>query len=265
MNCLEFRRRLGSEPASMLSSFVAHRAECTHCAGAQLRADEFEARILRAFSVPAPVNLADRILLAQTTETRHGARNRLRGWTAIVVAVAASIVVAVVAVKRPPQDMPALAGMVFEHLQEHVVSAVDSDSAIPKQSVMDAFAERGVNLASVPDGINYVHKCPAGPYKTVHMIMPEHGIPVSVVYVAGKSTQRIDFSHDGLRGRELPLGSGSLVMLAKTDADFNSIENSWKSAMGESITLDSGSVPAVSGSRGVLSGSSSYGAALAAP
>ena len=67
MNCLEFRRRLGSEPASTLGSFVAHRAECPSCAAAQTRADEFEERIRRAVSVPAPSNLADRILLAQIT------------------------------------------------------------------------------------------------------------------------------------------------------------------------------------------------------
>lgn len=266
MNCLEFRRRLGSEPASTLDAFVAHREECPHCTAAQSRADEFEARILRAISVPAPINLADRILLAQTTEARQGVRNRRRGWMAFSVAAAASIVVAFVALQRPTQEMPALAGMVYEHLQHHVVSAVDSDSAVPKQSIMDAFAERGVKLASVPDGINYVHKCPAGPYKTVHMVMPEHGVPVSVVYVVDKpSTQRVDFSHDGMHGREVPLGKGSLVMWAKTNADFDSIESSWNSVMGESIALEGRSFPVVSGSRGGLSGSPSHGAVIAAP
>ena len=266
MNCLEFRRRLGSEPASKLADFVAHREACPHCATAQSRADEFDARIHRAISVPVPVNLADRILLAQTTEMRHGARNRRRGWIAFSIAAAASIVVAFVALQRPSATMPALAGMVFEHLQKHVVSAVDSDSAVPKQSVMDAFAERGVSLASIPDGINYVHKCPAGPYKTVHMVMPEHGVPVSVVYVVDNaSVQRADFSHEGMRGREVPLGKGSLVMWASAGADFDAIESSWKSVMAESIALEAGSVSGVSGSRGVLSGSPLYHAAFAAP
>jgi hypothetical protein len=131
---------------------------------------------------------------------------------------------------------------------------------------MDTFAQSGVSLASVPDGINYVHKCPAGPYKTVHMIMPEHGVPVSVVYVLDKSSaQRADFSHDGMRGREVPLGKGSLVMWAAASTDFDAIENSWKSVMAERIALEPGSFPVVSGSRGVLSGSPLYRAALAAP
>ena len=93
------------------------------------------------------------------------------------------------------QDMPELAGMVVDHLQEHVVSAARTANPVPKQDVIDAFAARGVSLASVPDGVNYVHKCPAGPYNTVHMVMPERTGPVSVVYVADKpSTAQVDFN-----------------------------------------------------------------------
>ncbi len=232
MNCLEFRRRLGSEPASTLDSFVAHRADCPGCAAAQLRADEFEARIRRAAGVPAPVNLADRILLAQTTELRHGLRNRRRGFSALILAAAASIVVAVVALNQPAHEMPILAAMVDEHLREHVVSAAEARTEVPRQDVIDVFAQRGVSLAAVPDGVNYVHKCPAGPYESVHMVMPGGGAEVSVVYVVDAPPQsRIDFRSDGSYGREVPMGKGTLVMLAASNKGFDAIEDAWKSAM----------------------------------
>ncbi|HET9031558.1 MAG TPA: DUF3379 family protein [Dokdonella sp.] len=237
MNCLEFRRRLGSEPASTLAAFVAHREECARCASAQIAADEFEKCIRGSLSIPVPANLADRIILAQTTEFRQQRRNSKRGMGAIVVAVAASILIAVVALSNRQTEMPALAGMVVEHLQKHVVSATDARNPIPKQDVMAAFADRGVRLNSVPDGVNYVHECPAGPYKSVHMVMPERGGPVNVVYVVDKPSQRsIDFSHDGMRGREVPIGKGSLVMLASSDGDFDAIEHSWKQAMVQGST-----------------------------
>lgn len=236
MNCLEFRRRLSSEPASTLAAFVAHREECPRCASAQSVADEFEETMRAVLRIPAPANLADRIILAQTTETRQIARNRKRGMVALTVAAAASIAVALVSIQHPQPEMPALAGLVVEHLHEHVVSAADAKDPIPKQDVMAAFADRGVTLAAVPDRINYVHKCPAGPYKTLHMVMPERDGPVSVVYVVDKpSTQTTDFSHAGMQGREVPLGNGSLVMLAKHDDDFDAIESDWKRAMGEAV------------------------------
>lgn len=233
MNCLEFRRHLGSEPASTVVDFVAHRTECAHCAAAHARADEFELRIRKAASVPVPVNLADRILLAQTTESRHERRGRRRGIAVMTLAAAASVVVALVAVNRPKPELPELAGMVIDHLEEHVVSAAKAALPVDKQNVVAAFADRGVQLASVPDGINYVHKCPAGPYNTVHMVMPESSGMVSVVYVADKSSdRRVDFERDGMHGRELPLGKGSLVMVAAADADFDAIESTWRSALG---------------------------------
>ena len=47
MNCLEFRRRLGSEPECSLALFIAHRDECPSCAAALARAEEFDALNLR--------------------------------------------------------------------------------------------------------------------------------------------------------------------------------------------------------------------------
>jgi hypothetical protein len=265
MNCLEYRRLLGSEPASSQGAFVAHREECPSCAAAQRRADEFEVRIRHAVNVPVPVNLADRILLAQTTESRHGSRNRRRRFATLVLAAAASIAVVFFAVRQPNQQMPALAGLVVEHLHEHQISTAASATEVARQSVMDAFSARGVTLASVPDGINYVHQCPAGPYKTVHMVMPERDGPVSVVYVVDKaSAKRVDFMEDGMSGREVPLGSGSLVMVARVDANFDAIEKAWKSAIDERVA--SASMPMDRhGSGGAAARIQAFGAAIAAP
>lgn len=266
MNCLEFRRRLGSEPASSFVDFVAHRAVCAHCAATHARAAEFDGRILSALAIGVPAGLADRILLAQTTETRREQRARRRGLTNLSLAAAASIVVAVVALNRPREDMPILAGLVLEHLHEHGVSAVDAERAVPKQDVMEAFSARGVKLASVPDGVNYVHLCPAGPYRSVHMVMSERSGQVTVVYVADKSSTRdVDFSRDGMRGRELPLGKGSLVMVASADSDFDAIERVWKTALGEGIAGTHATPGPVVGAGSPISRSWNSGAVTAAP
>lgn len=234
MNCLEFRRHLGSEPASSLEAFVAHREACPHCAAASVRADALEVRLLRAISVPAPVNLADRILLAQTTENRQVSRSRrrTRGFGALIAAVAASIVVALIALPGSKQDMPELSNQIAEHLLHHDVGSTETVSEVGKQAVIDAFAARGVALSAVPQGVNYVHLCPAGPYRTVHMVMPERSGAVSVFYVANPPSRvRVDFDKDGIFGREIPLGDGALVMLASENRDFDAIETVWRSAL----------------------------------
>ena len=246
MNCLEFRRHLGSDPASSLAAFIAHRDSCPHCSAAGGRADAFEARLLRAINVPAPVNLADRILLAQTTENRQVSRSRrrMRGFGALIVAAAASIVIALIALPGRQQSVPELSNLVVEHLHHHEVGTGDTGSQVTNQSVIDAFAARGVTLSAVPAGVNYVHLCPAGPYHTVHMVMPEQSGAVSVFYVADPpSRERVDFDKDGMRGREVPLGNGALVMLASQDRDFDAIEAVWKSALVDGVAVAPENIP----------------------
>ncbi|MEZ5462783.1 DUF3379 family protein [Dokdonella sp.] len=238
MNCLEFRRHLGSEPASRLDAFVAHRESCPNCAAASARADALEIRLRRAINLTVPGNLADRILLAQTTEKRQVARNRsrARGFGALILAAAASVVVALIALPGRQQSPPELSNLVVEHLHHHDVGSAETGNPVGKDAVIDAFAARGVVLSAVPQGINYVHLCPAGPYRTVHMVMPEPSGAVSVFYVVDPpSRERADFEKDGMRGREVPIGNGALVMLASDSRDFDAIETVWKSALIEGV------------------------------
>src|SRR5688500_19792520 len=90
MNCLEFRRALAVDPADPSPELVAHRGACARCSEAWAAAQGFERTLERALRVPVPADLAEEVLLRQTTESRHAARpRRFRGW-----AVAASLVVA---------------------------------------------------------------------------------------------------------------------------------------------------------------------------
>lgn len=235
MNCLEFRRRLGSEPASIEPRFNAHRESCLHCSAAQARAFEFEGRLQRAVLVPVPTGLADRILLAQTTTARREQRVRHR-HVAALFAAAACVIVAFTYVHRSEQLAMPLSELVVEHVLHHERHAVEQRDPVPKSLVEVAFARRGAALANVPDGISYVHECPVGPYSTVHMVMPESSGPVSVVYVADPAQrERRDFESGGMRGREVPLGSGALIMLAADDRGFDDIERAWKGALGNGV------------------------------
>lgn len=236
MNCLEFRRHLGSEPGSQRREFVAHREACPGCAAAQLRADAFESRLLDAMQVAVPANLAERILLAQTTQTRREDRNRNRRFATLALAAAASILIAVVAVNRSVRPVPPLSALVIEHLEEHVVHASDREDSLSPERVREAFAERGVQLASVPAGIDYVHKCPAGPYRTVHMVMPEAEGPVTVVYVVDAPREASGSFRSGKDfGREVNIGQGTLVMLGSSDRHFDAIAATWRSAFGTAV------------------------------
>lgn len=232
MDCLDFRRLLAIDPNVADPDAREHLDGCPFCADAYARAQAFEMRLSLAMNVPIPEGLAERILSAQQVDAqnhRRSARRRI-GW--IALAAAASLVLAFGVLQLRHDALP-LSQLVAEHVAgPHERDALDRTAPVPEASVRHAFADRGVELAMVPAGISYVNECPVGAYRTVHMVMPRDGKPVSVVYVTRHRVPAAkDFHSDGLNGREVPMSDGTLVMLAQNTESFGDLERSWRDAL----------------------------------
>ena len=70
MDCLEFRRLLGSEPRVTDAAARAHLEQCPRCQEAYSRAQAFDARIAQAMTVDLPEGFADRVLARELFEQR---------------------------------------------------------------------------------------------------------------------------------------------------------------------------------------------------
>jgi hypothetical protein len=241
MDCLEFRRLLFSDPRVTDAAAREHLESCPRCQDACARAQTFEARLAQALAVPVPEGLADRVLLAQLTgERRRRASGFRYGW--IALAAAAALVLAIGLVRREGAAGRALPDLVVAHVNGPERPALALREAVPADAVRSAFADRGVQLASVPDGISYVHRCPVGDYRTVHMVMPRDDRPVSVLYVAQYRAPGVaDFERGTLRGREVPIADGTLVMIAENTASFAALEHVWRDAIEGSAQTAAGS------------------------
>jgi hypothetical protein len=231
MDCLEFQRRLGSDPQVADADARAHLAACAECAASAAQAQAFERRLSGALAVPVPTALAERILLARDADTpRSASRSRRRiAWVALAAAASLALAIGLV---RQQRAQAALPDLVVAHVNGVERGALALRTPVADAAIEKAFADRGVRLVSVPHGVSYVHECPVGRYRTVHMVMPQNDAPVSVIYVvdhaAGASR---DFRRDTLRGREAPIANGTLVLVARTDDHFDAIERSWRDAI----------------------------------
>jgi hypothetical protein len=240
MDCLEFRRLLGSDPRVADPDARAHLESCPRCQDTFARAQAFEAHIAGALAIPVPEGLADRVLLAQLTAERQRRRGFRYGW--IALAAAAALVIAVGIVRRESAGARSLPDLVVAHVNGEERAALALRAQVPSSDVERAFAERGVQLASVPAGISYVHKCPVGDYRTVHMVMPKDDRPVSVVYVTHyRAPGAENFERGALHGREVPIADGTLVMLAESASSFDAIEHDWRDAIEGSAEIATGS------------------------
>jgi len=227
MNCLEFRRQLGADPQSAKADFLRHRQECAGCAEAHARATGFETTLRRAFEIPAPAQLAESILFAQAKREQ---RQRQLYRRSAVLALAASIVLAFgigMRVRAEP-----LTSMAVDHLREEAAT-LTLTKPVAAQSVREAFATRGITLVDVPEGVSFVGCCPMGHHLTVHLVMRDNNQPITVIYVIDQRDEaRADFQREGWRGRSVPLGSGTLILLAQDGTRFDEVEKTWRAAIG---------------------------------
>jgi len=231
MDCLELRRQLGTDPRLADSAARAHLDACPGCRDAHARAQAFDARIAQALAVGVPEGFADRVLLAQLTAERQGPGSRRFRYGWIALAAAAALVISIGLARRESVGK-SLPDLVVAHVTGEERQALDLRAPLPSADVARAFADRGVALASVPPDVSYVQKCPVGGFKTVHMVMPRDNEPVSVLYVTKYRAPGVtNFERQGLRGREVPIADGTLVMVAANTAPFDGLEHAWRDAL----------------------------------
>jgi hypothetical protein len=234
MECLEFRRRLAAEPTSRDIEFLRHRDAChAGCTESWWRAQRFERQLGRALqSVEAPSDLAERVLLAQATSLR----SRMRRHWQIGLALAASLLVALVVAGyawnlRAGDNGGVLAGMAIAHVRSEAYS-LTMTQPVGDAQLRPVFAKRGVALRGMPVHAVFAADCRVGPYRAVHLVLRENGDPITALYVVGhRIADARDFHRAGWRGREVPMGGGTLVLLGNGSAGFAAAER----AMAEAV------------------------------
>jgi hypothetical protein len=226
MNCLEFRRQLAIDPQCAEVDFVQHRQECARCAEACAQANAFEDSLRQTLAITVPPQLAESILLAHATRQQRQRQYFRRG---AILALAAAVVLAFGIGMRV--EASPLATQAVAHLRDEA-EVLTWTKLVPPASVREAFATRGIALHSIPDGISFVGCCPMGHHLTVHLVMPGSGGPVTVIYVVGdREGAREDFRRDGWHGRSVPMGQGTLILLAQDASHFDQVENIWRVAL----------------------------------
>lgn len=228
MNCVEFRRALGIDPHAIGVDFTRHRADCERCAEAHDHALRFERTLTRTLQIPAPMQLTDSILLAQATiDRRRRALQRRGALFALAASLALGVGIFTLRVEAKPLNTEAV-----EHLHAEAAT-LTMTRVVPAAEVTNAFEQRGLTLHNVPDGISFVACCPMDAHRTVHLVMPDGDDPVTIIYVVDKHiASRQDFQRDGLVGRSVPLGAGTLILLARKPLAFDRMEAIWRSALG---------------------------------
>ena len=196
MDCLEFRRLLGSDPRVADPAARAHLETCPRCQDAFARAQAFEAHIAGALAVAVPEGLADRLLLAQLTAERQRRRGFRYGW--IALAAAAALVVAVGLARREGTFASSLPDLVVAQQVGTAVADVAHRQPVTVEQRdrgrRTRAGEAGLVVDQVPDPLR-------GPVdRTGHLLEPG----VLVVVRARRLVDAADLADGRARGEVAP-------------------------------------------------------------
>lgn len=220
MNCLEFRRAIGTDPNQLDATALAHRDACARCAEAFERAATFERVLGAAIAVDVPAQLAERILLHQTTQARHEAPLR-QPWR---WQIAAGVMLALAATTfwQWRQRDGVLSDVAVAHLS-HEPYALSARAVVPTAEVKSLFAALDAPLRADLGPVHYANDCSLGHWDSAHLVFQQPGGPVTALFVPRHREPRQTFERAGVRGRELPIGGGTLVLLAADARDFDAV------------------------------------------
>ena len=80
--------------------------------------------------------------------------------------------------------------------------------------------------------MSYVHNCRVGVNHAVHMVVQREEGPVTVLFYADrKEPGRSDARRDGMMVREVPMGEGTLVLVAAHERSFDALEQAWRNSL----------------------------------
>jgi hypothetical protein len=181
MNFSEFKRILGAEPRSGDPEFLRARQSAPEFEQAAAEAERFEEKLQRAFNIPVPKDLSER--LSDITEFMP--RTQQRRW--LPVALAASVLVAVAAAfinwnMNPNWDsVEAYVSDHYRHDGPQMIALAEGQVAEGVGEIFSRFEVQA--LPELANAINVIKYCPTPDGKGVHMVVDAGEGPVTVIYM----------------------------------------------------------------------------------
>ncbi len=199
-DCRRARLEIGGDPHGQSPGLSAHLATCAACTRFRSETLALDARLRAAFELPL-------------TEFRKPARTAA---PARRFAVAASVILAMLAgaglwLLKP---QPALAGEVLEHVKYESASW-DAHEILTPAQLAEVLRQAGVQFdSSMP--VLYAMACPFRGRRVPHLVVQTTDGPLTVMLLAHEKVGgRVEFAEGGYRGILLPVGEGSVAVLAR--------------------------------------------------
>lgn len=217
MDCLEFRRTAGADPARFGAEARAHAASCPACAQYLVEALAFDAKILAALRVPVPDVPRD------DPRRRAGQVQWIdrRRWLALAASILGGVTIGSLLWVGSPRD--SLARALVGHVQHEPGATTVTAPADPAR-LAEVLRRGGIRLRPGIGTVSYAESCTFRRRTVPHLVVQTDRGPVTVMVLRHESVAGpVRFDEQGYRGTIVPAGPGSLAVIGTGGADLGQV------------------------------------------
>jgi len=231
VTCIEFRRRLLTDPGLEDLEFAEHWRACPDCGEAVERSARCERRLRQAVTVDVPENLASRILLKQSFDYQ-AERPWWRTRRAYALAAGVLLMVGLISLGLSPY-------LDQQRLNEELVALVNgapyalaAGKPVSGSEISAALAPVGLDLAADIGNVTYVGRCMVRGKVLGHIVVQGETAPVTVFLIGEQLVaERTTIRSNRYSGIVLRQGAGTIVIVGTTGESLEKIEARVRSAI----------------------------------
>lgn len=211
MNCLEFRRRVGAEPAVYDAALAEHRGECATCAAHQDELLAMDVMLVRAMQFPLHPARPVRATIASPS----------RRWLALAASLIAGILVAATLWVSYPA--PTLASEVIGHVA-HEPDAWKARDPLGADAVKAVLASSGIRLRDGAVDVTFARRCFFELHWVPHLVVQTANGPVTVLVLTHRQVGApVRIEEHGFTGVVLPAPRGSIAVVGRDISGLDDI------------------------------------------
>jgi hypothetical protein len=177
---------------------------------------KFEKQLEEAVAIEVPENLADKILLKQTTQ--HPSNFFLYKSK---LSIAASIALVMFIFLGTQTEK--LTDIALAHVYHELDHLVETGSTVNADQVRANIKQLGFDLPGLPKNISYAGKCTIGNKQGMHIVVRVNNNPVTLFISSDRVDYKNNFSDNRFNGKIYPTKNGSIIIIGESVQDIEDV------------------------------------------
>lgn len=236
MNCEELRDQWLADPNGLDKEAKAHLLECLCCQSFNQAGLEREAKLKRAFTVPADNDIAERILASTAAQraTRPERAGLIRRWLPMAAAACLAVVVGV-QLRNAPAGLSGngqeLAVAMVDHIAHEPDALAKTDAVSEAGRVAEAMQRVGLVWDGAMDAIVYAQVCLLKGATMMHMVFQTDMGPVTVMMTGVAEPQEIDSTYADWQLAVVDINGSQAILAANNREALSMVEKRLRSQL----------------------------------